>query len=196
MRSLPIYLASRGRPFSIRRRFFLAETPPHNAPVILLCLLLFLEIYPGRSFGTPYGAPESDIERINEIVREFRSQLQIPEEIRISIVPVNNRMVSVESAAASAGNIGAFIMRFDEHFVAGLDQDELRAAVAHELGHVWIFSHHPYLHTEALANEIAMRVVSVESLKKLYSKLWLNLGVSEDIEEFIGKDVRPSLARQ
>jgi hypothetical protein len=126
-------------------------------------------------------------------VREFRSQLQMPEDIRLEIVPVNDHMVSVEPAAANANNVGAFIMRFDEHFLTGLDQDELRAAVAHELGHVWIFSHHPYLHTEALANEIAMRVVSLESLKKLYSKLWLHLGVSEDIEKFHGTENRPSL---
>ena len=37
----------------------------------------------------------------------------------------------------------------------------------HELGHVWIFTHHPYLQTEQLANRIAMRLVSRTSGSKL-----------------------------
>jgi hypothetical protein len=132
-------------------------------------------------FARPHRAPDSDVERISAIVMEFQSQLQIPDEIRVEIVPVNDRIVSVEPAAVNPGTIRVFIMRFDEHFLTGLDQDELRAAVAHELGHVWIFSHHPYLHTEDLANEIAMRVVSSGSLKKLYSKLSLYLPIAVHI---------------
>jgi hypothetical protein len=79
-------------------------------------------------------------------------------------------------------------MILDESFLSTLDEEELRAAIAHELGHVWIFSHHPYLHTERLANEIAIRVVSRESLKKLYTKLWGHIGVRGSIEEFLPPD--------
>jgi len=44
--------------------------------------------------------------------------------------------------------------------------------VAHELGHVWIFTHHPYLHTEELANSIALRLVDRAALDAVYDKVW------------------------
>jgi hypothetical protein len=94
-------------------------------------------------------------------------------------------MLSVERVRGSGRDPGVFEMILDESFLATLDDEELRAAVAHELGHVWIFSHHPYLHTERLANEIAIRVVHRESLEKLYHKLWTHLGKTASIEEFL-----------
>lgn len=69
-----------------------------------------------------------------------------------------------------------------------LSQEELKAVIAHELGHVWIFSHFPYLQTEILANEIAMRAVSRDSMKKIYAKLWLRLGTTGDLEAVLGSD--------
>jgi hypothetical protein len=58
--------------------------------------------------------------------------------------------------------------------------------VAHELGHVWVFTHHPYLQTERLANQIAMRVVSRGSLAGVYRKLWERGGVKGDLQAFLG----------
>ena len=52
----------------------------------------------------------------------------------------------------------------------------MSAVVAHELGHVWIYTHHPYLQTEELANEVAMRVVSRAILEGLYKKVWERAG--------------------
>ena len=63
-------------------------------------------------------------------------------------------------------------MAFEGAFVDSLTDDELRAVVAHELGHVWIFTHHPYLQTEQLANKIALRVVTRETLERVYDKVW------------------------
>jgi len=40
------------------------------------------------------------------------------------------------------------------------------------MGHVWIFTHFPYLQTEMLANVIGQRVVPRRSLERLYAKLW------------------------
>ncbi len=68
-----------------------------------------------------------------------------------------------------------FLLTFDEAFLATLNQDELRAVIAHELGHVWIFTHHPYLHTEALANRRAVEFVPAEALEQVYRKV-LNFG--------------------
>ena len=154
--------------------------------VVILYLPVILLIRFGCLLAAPQPASDPNVERISAIVEEFRNQLQLPQVIQIAIVPVNKRMVSVEHTGGEAGEIGVFTMYFDENFLASLDDAELRAAVAHELGHVWIFSHHPYLHTEALANEIAMRVVSRESLKKIYNKLWTHLGVSGNLDEFLG----------
>jgi hypothetical protein len=154
--------------------------------VVILCLPVILLIRFGCLLAGPHPASDPSVERINAIVNEFRDQLQMLQAIEVTVVPVNNRMVSVEHTAGKAGEIGLYTMCFDENFLASLDDDELRAAIAHELGHVWIFSHHPYLQTEALANEIAMRVVSRESLKKIYNKLWIHLGVTGSLDEFLG----------
>jgi hypothetical protein len=69
------------------------------------------------------------------------------------------------------------------------DDDELRAALAHELGHVWIFTHHPYLQTERVANSIGERFLKRVYFEKLYSKLWTyerRSGVP--IEQLLGPD--------
>jgi hypothetical protein len=132
-----------------------------------------------------HSVSDPDVERINAIVNEFRTQLGIPQKIYVTVVAVDDRMVSVKHVEGKTGDVAAFGMSFDQHFLASLDEDELRAAVAHELGHVWIFTHHPYLHTEPLANEIAMRIVSRESLKKIYAKLWVHLGVRGSLDEFL-----------
>ena len=57
-----------------------------------------------------------------------------------------------------------------------MSDDELAAVIAHELGHVWIFTHHPYLQTEELANQIALRVVTRISLDSVYQKVWAHTG--------------------
>jgi len=67
---------------------------------------------------------------------------------------------------------GTFLLSAEEDFARGLSEAELRAAIAHELGHVWIFTHFPYLQTEELANDIASRVVSRDILGPLYEKVW------------------------
>jgi hypothetical protein len=50
--------------------------------------------------------------------------------------------------------------------------DQLRAAMVHELGHVWIYTHHSFLQTERLANVIGLRVADRASFEKVYAKLW------------------------
>jgi hypothetical protein len=49
------------------------------------------------------------------------------------------------------------------------------------------FGHHPYLQTERLANEIAMRVVSRESLLRVYRKVWERGGAKGDLARFLGE---------
>jgi hypothetical protein len=157
-----------------------------TATVVLLFLPGLLLIRVAGMLAGGHPSSDSNLERINAIVNELRAQLQMEQEIQVTITAANARMVSVEHTAGKRGETGVFVMCFDEHFLASLDADELKAAIAHELGHVWIFSHHPYLQTEALANQIALRVVSRESLEKIYHKLWAHLGLSGNLEEFLG----------
>ena len=87
----------------------------------------------------------------------------------MSIVPANALVVSVERTPGQTDN---FALALDAAFLDTLTDDELGAVVAHELGHVWIFTHHPFLHTEELANEIALRVVDRDVLAGVYEKVW------------------------
>jgi predicted Zn-dependent protease len=129
--------------------------------------------------------PEEAAKSVQAVVADLESHLRMSQHIDISIVPAEARMLSVQRIRHVSGG-DVFLINVDRGFLDSLKEEELRAALAHELGHVWIFSHHPYLQTEALANEIAMRVVSRDDLKTLYEKLWLHLGSSGDLEELLG----------
>jgi hypothetical protein len=126
--------------------------------------------------------------RIQTVVDEMSARLGIAEAVRVSIVPTNRLLMSVEPAEH------AFEFKVQDGFADGLDEAELRAAVAHELGHVWVFTHHPFLQTEQLANEVAMRLVSPQILAQLYEKVWKQTNVKGDLARFLGPDVARGLA--
>jgi len=114
-----------------------------------------------------------DSATIQDVVNDYRARLSLPQEVRVTIVPINPLVVSVEPLQ---GRDGPYLLSLQGDFLDGLTDDELRAVIAHELGHVWIFTHHPYLQTEALANEVAMRLVSRETLERVYEKVWARTG--------------------
>ena len=128
-------------------------------------------------------------QRIRTIVDRFRHDLSITDRVHISIVARNEKLVSVER---SKRRHGEFILSFDETFLNGLEDSELSASIAHELGHVWIFTHHPYLQTELLANQVALRVVTRENLEKIYEKVWKDKGKG-DLKEFLGEETAVGL---
>jgi Zn-dependent peptidase ImmA (M78 family) len=66
-----------------------------------------------------------------------------------------------------------------------LSDAERQAMVAHELGHVWIFTHHPYLQSEALANRKAEELVSRESLQQVYEKVWELDGEATSLDAYL-----------
>jgi len=142
-----------------------------------------------KLLATPKQDTKRSIKRIRAIVDRFRQDLSITEKVSVSIVAKNDKLVSVERSKARNGG---FILSFDETFLNGLDENELDASIAHELGHVWIFTHHPYLQTELLANQIALQVVSREELEKIYAKVWRNKG-DVDIKDFLGEDTAVGL---
>jgi hypothetical protein len=124
---------------------------------------------------------------IRLIVDRLRHDLSIRERVLVSIVARNEKLVSVERSKKRRGE---FRLLIDEDFLRGLDDSEIRASIAHELGHVWIFTHHPYLQTELLANQIALRVVSRDDLERVYEKVWKE---KTNLKEFLGEDIAVGL---
>jgi hypothetical protein len=125
------------------------------------------------------------VRALQDMVDGVRAELGINASVTAAIVPTNPLLVSVQPVDAASAN--AFAMSFDERFLADLDEGDLRAIVAHELGHVWIFTHHPYLQTERLANSVAMRAVSRASLERVYTKVWGRDGSKGDLVRFLGQ---------
>jgi Zn-dependent protease with chaperone function len=116
--------------------------------------------------------------QLQDVVDDFRRRLAIPDAVVVSIVPDNKLVVSVTRLKDREHGFAA---TFEAGFLDDLTEDELGAVIAHELGHVWIYTHHPYLQTEELANEIALRVVSRESLDGVYEKVWKRTGTRGDL---------------
>jgi hypothetical protein len=147
-------------------------------PIGLLLLL---------SVATPRAdefVPRNNPKRVQDAVDELTSRLAIDQRVTAVLVRSNPLLVSVERQKQSDGG---FLLSFEDGFLEGLEDDELRAIVAHELGHVWIFTHHPFLQTEKLANDVAMRVVTRDSLERVYSKVWARGGTKGDLARFLGK---------
>jgi hypothetical protein len=151
----------------------------HLVAVLSLPALLI-----GLSMGTHAREPV-DVNALQDLVDGLKTQLGIHAIISVAIVPTNPLLVSVQPID---GGPGTFRMAFEEQFLKGLDNSELRAIVAHELGHVWIFTHHPYLQTERLANTVAMRAVPRESLERVYAKVWARGGTKGNLVRFLGPE--------
>jgi hypothetical protein len=120
------------------------------------------------------------------LVGQLSAALSLHSPVQIAVVIQHPLVFSVEPVDA---NKKEFRLSMELGFLRMLDDDELRAALAHELGHVWIFTHHPYLQTERVANSIGERAVKRVYFEKLYSKLWTyerRPGVP--IEQLLGPD--------
>ena len=150
--------------------------------LLAICLLGLLGTAVAGSVKAP--AQNSEEQKADSVVKEYRLRLGIPQQISVSIVAANPRLVSVRRSQPQADN---FVVEFDRNFLATLDDEELRTVIAHELGHVWIFTHHPFLQTEALANEKALELVSRDSLEKVYEKVWQHEGQKGSLEEFLAR---------
>jgi hypothetical protein len=148
----------------------------------LFHLLVTLSILIGLTAQMDAREPMSAA-ALQKLVNRLKAQLGIDAVVSVAIVPSNPLLVSVQPVN---GAPATFQMAFEKQFLAGLDADDLNAIVAHELGHVWIFTHHPYLHTELLANTVAMRAVSRDSLERVYHKVWEREGSKSDLSRFLG----------
>ena len=118
---------------------------------------------------------------LQDMVDGLKARLDLPVEVTVALVPTNPLLVSVSPVRGRT----SFQMSFEEGFLDRLSGEELRTIVAHELGHVWIYTHFPYLQTERGANEIALRVVSRESLEDVYGKVWSRKAVKMDLAKYL-----------
>lgn len=159
---------------------------PILAPSVVLCVIVLHLLATGRQVAAQeplVEMPDRSIGVLQRLVDDLKAGLAIPQAVAVNVVSGNRRALSVSAPATIDG---PFRLSVDETFVGALSDDELAAALAHELGHVWVFTHHPYLQTERLANEVAMRVVSRESLERLYTKVWAHGGMKGDMLTFLG----------
>jgi hypothetical protein len=153
-----------------------------NSALAAALVLLVCSLSQGTLAAQRANAPSAKA-KLRAIVSDLKSRLRITSPIIVSIVPSNALMMSVE---APTDTRKTFLLTVDASFLDTLTNDELEAAIAHELGHVWIFTHHPFLQTEELANQIAMRAVTRESLERVYVKVWKRGGTKGDLALFLG----------
>jgi hypothetical protein len=113
------------------------------------------------------------------VVNGLKKQLGIKEEIRTAVVERNNLVVSV-SPVDDQKRI--FEISFEKGFLDMLDEEDLYAVVAHEMGHIWIYTHHPFLQTEDLANDIAYKAVSIDAMDRIYEKLRARQAIISPLE--------------
>lgn len=153
--------------------------------LLLLCLIALLsyDVRPAAA-GDAKAARALETERLQRIVDELKGRLGIEVTVAATLVTQNPLLVSVRP---SDHRKRAFEMSFQDGFSATLDDDTVRAVVAHELGHVWIFLHHPYLQTERLANDVALRLVSRDSLTRLYDRLTAAGVMKGDLARYLGR---------
>jgi hypothetical protein len=150
----------------------------------LLMVFVFLPVLPLEESPNTLALKA---QRAQELVDELRAKLRIDDEVKIAVVIYHPLVFSVEPVDE---NKDRFKLSMELGFLLMLDDDELRAAVAHELGHVWVYKHHPYLQTERMANSIGQRVADRNAFKEVYSKLWAYEGTSGvPIDDLLGPPV-------
>jgi hypothetical protein len=142
-------------------------------PTLLSRKVLAKRPHEPASTAAPKGGALERQGSIQALTDALRARLSIPNVVVVSLVRSERLVVSVERMRDQDG---AFSLSIEEGFLEGLSEDEIAAIVAHELGHVWIFTHHPFLQTEELANDIAMKAVSRETLEEVYAKVWKYTG--------------------
>jgi hypothetical protein len=158
----------------------------------LAAILVALSLTTSGSLAAERVGASDEIEgKLQALVDDLKARLSLPAAVVVSLVPSNALMFSVE---APTDQTKPFLLKIEADFLDELSADELEAAIAHELGHVWVFTHHPFLQTEELANQIAMRTVSRDSLERLYAKVWQRGGMKGDLARFLGDRPAAGLA--
>lgn len=153
----------------------------HRFALALFTLLALSPPY-GQAATDAVYVPRHDPRPIQALVDASLRRLEMPDRVAVVLVAANPLLVSVERHAEG------FLLSVQDNFIDTLSEEELEAVIAHELGHVWIFTHHPYLHTEQLANRVALRLVSRDRLAQVYVKIGERAGTKRDLAIFLGPE--------
>jgi len=156
-----------------------------RAAVVALSLPLVLIAASAAMAKSKLHARDEAAKQLQDLLDDVRGRLGIERAVSVELVLKNPRIVSVATPKDSGG---AFTVSVEESMLALLTPEELEAAMAHELGHVWVFTHHPYLQTELLANQVAMRVVDRDTLVRVYEKVWARDGQKGNLARFLGEN--------
>src|SRR5688572_20476027 len=112
------------------RRAPVMHQPSRRHFFALVCLPVIVVI----SLAARMHASEpASVGALQQLIDDLKAELKIDAAVSAAIVKQNSLLVSVERVDAP----GNFRMEFEERFLSSLDQDELKAIIAHELGHVW-----------------------------------------------------------
>src|SRR5262245_44985189 len=115
----------------------------YSPKVARLFLPISILLFANVGLAVPRATSPQATKKVQAIVSELRARLQMTQQIEASIVPTEKRMVSVRRVRGVASGTDVFEIHLDQVFFDSLSREELKAALAHELGHVWISSHHP-----------------------------------------------------
>jgi hypothetical protein len=129
-----------------------------------------------------------ELQRLSNIVRHFQDRLDIPgAKVQIAIVETNERLASVRPSRKKSGT---YLLEMDQAFLKSLSEAEQRAVLAHEVGHVWIFTHQSMKQSEALANEKALELVTKADLERVYEKVWRIEGERGLLQDYLSQKLR------
>jgi hypothetical protein len=152
--------------------------------VLFLCLpSVPLDGAPTRGKNTKGRARAERTNQLQVVADALRVKLGIMERVLVTLAERNPLVMSVETLGTRSG---PFVINADEAFIATLTDEEIAAALAHELGHVWIYTHYPYEQSERAANDVALRVISRAALEPVYAKVWKRTGIKGNLAEYIG----------
>ena len=160
---------------------------PRSRWFVALCLIAPALVASTAFAASSTVASDRRTRNLQRLLDRVKERLGLPYSVALELVPKNSHLISVETVT---GPERAFLVKIEERMLDLLSADELEAALAHELGHVWVFTHHPYLQTEQLANDVAMRVVSRDALLRVYDKVWKAGAEKGDLAAFLGPEVR------
>ncbi len=148
--------------------------------LFLVCLWVVLISLARMDASGPPGSVA-----LQELVDGLTTQLGIDSVVSAAIVPSNSLLVSVLPVDGDPGTFRIDVRGAVSGFPGpGRAEGDCRPRARPCL----IFTHHPYLQTERLANTVAMRAVTRASLERVYSKVWAHQGTKGDLARFLGPE--------
>jgi hypothetical protein len=158
-------------------------------PALAVALILLIVV---PAAPDPPSTLSLRLELAQQMVNRLRTELSIDSAVEIAFVNYHPLVFSVEPVDSRRQR---FRISMEVGFLSILSEEELLGAIAHEMGHVWIYKNRPFLHTEQLANTIGQRVAARESLERVYDKLWAYEGTAGvPMEELLGPPRTPAPA--